>query len=200
MPASDNAHIAQFDVSESGFYKATNGAHFVHMLTASSADTIDMDYHGKGMIFGPYGYYCGSGSAGGSSPGGGTYGSLSETYMYPTPTPPSSSYSNPNRTKIWGGADVSRDSFGTNDPPYYSCFQQSEGAPVTYLAGANRSQGSVYYTRPSSSTSWSTTPVIDSNSSYYRTGYAGTVFIVASGGPSGVWSLQFTNVASATQP
>ena len=67
-------------------------------------------------------------------------------------------------------------------------------------SGANRTQGSVYYTKASSSGTWITTPAIDSSSPYLRTGNAGTVFFVASGGPTGVWSLNFTNVSSVTQP
>lgn len=200
MPSNHNAHITQFDVAENGFYNATNGAHLVHMLTASSSATIDTEYQGKGMIFGPYGYFCGPGSAGASSPGGGSYGSISETYMFPTPTPPASDYTNLNRTKVWGGYDVSRDSFAAVAAPYHTCFQQQAGVSVTYLAGANRAQGSVYYTKASSSSTWITTPAIDSSSPYFRTGNAGVVFFVASGGPPGVWTLQFTNVSSVTQP
>ena len=151
MPENHNAHITQFDVTESGFYNATNGAHLVHMLTASSTATIETEYQGKGMIFGPYGYFCGTGSAGASSPGGGSYGAISETFMYPTPTPPATAYANVNRSKIWAGADVSRDSFAASAAPYHTCFQQQPGVSVTYLAGANRAQGSVYYTKASSS-------------------------------------------------
>ena len=200
MPTNHNAQITQFDVSESGFYNATNGAHLVHMVTASSAAMIETEYHGKGVIFGPYGYFCGTGSAGAGSPGGGSYGAISETFLYPTPTPPASDYGNPNRSKIWAGYDPARDSFAADTAPYHACFQQQQGVSVTYLVGANRSQGSVYYTKPSSSSSWSTTPVIDSTSGYYRTGNAGVVFFVAAGGPPGPWTLQFTNVSSVTQP
>ncbi len=200
MPANHNAQITQFDVAENGFYNAMNGSHLVHMVTASSAATIETEYHGKGMIFGPYGYFCGSGSAGNGSPSGGSYGAISETFMYPTPTPPANSYSNPNRSKIWAGYDPARDSFAASTAPYHTCFQQQQGVSVSYLVGANRSQGSVYYTKPSSSGSWSVTPAIDSSSPYYRTGGAGVVFFVAASGPTGVWSLQFTNVSSVTQP
>ena len=200
MPSNHNAHITQFDVAESGFYNATNGAHLVHMVTASSTATIETEYHGKGMIFGPYGYFCGTGSAGASSPGGGSYGAISETYMYPTPTPPASDYSNINRSKVWAGYDEVRDSFAASSAPYHSCFSQQSGVPVTYLVGANRAQGSVYYTKAASSSTWITTPAIDSSSSYFRTGYAGAVFFVASGGPPGIWSLNFTDVSSTTQP
>ena len=200
MPSNHNAHITQFDVAEYGFYSATNGAHLVHMLTASSTATIETEYQGKGMIFGPYGYFCGTGSAGASSPGGGSYGSISETFMYPTPTPPATDYANVNRSKVWAGYDVSRDSFAADTAPCHTCFQQQSGVSVIYLAGANRTQGSVYYTKASSSGTWTTTPAIDSSSPYFRTGNAGTVFFVASGGPTGVCSLNFTNVSSVTQP
>jgi hypothetical protein len=200
MPSSHNAHITQFDVVENGFYNAINGAHLVHMVTASTAASIETEYQGKGMIFGPYGHFCGAGSAGASAPGGGSYGAISETYMYPTPTPPASNYYNVNRSKIWAGNDPSRDSFAATATPYHTCFQQQQGASVKYLVGANRSQGSVYYTKPSASPTWSITPSITSTSQYFRTGYAGVAFFVASGGPAGVWSLQFTNVSSVTQP
>ena len=53
MPSTDNAHLSTFDVSATNFENATGGAHFVHMLLASSNSNIDADYNGKGMIFGP---------------------------------------------------------------------------------------------------------------------------------------------------
>lgn len=198
MPSSDNAHLTSFDLDASGFSNATNGAHFVHMLTASSNSDIDSDYNGKGMILGPYGYWCG-----GSPAYSGAYGSVSETFFYPViGAGPGTSgwYGNPNRSRVWAGYNPSIDSFGTTDAPHHTCVQQPTSGPVSFLVGANRWQQSVYYTRISPYLPWTQTPVVDSYTPYYAMGYAGVTFFVAAGGAPGNWTLSFTNVSSWTQP
>lgn len=204
MPSTDNAHLSTFDVSATNFENATGGAHFVHMLLASSNSNIDADYNGKGMIFGPYGFWCSPPPA---SAGG--FGAISETFMYPPvghtvspggPTPDPAWYANPNRSKIWAGADMSRDSFGAGDAPFHTCTATSASTQMSFLVGANRWQQSVYYSRPTGVPTWSTTPVVDSTAPYFLTGKAGTAYFVAGSGVIGDWRLDFENVSAWTQP
>ncbi|MBL8311201.1 MAG: hypothetical protein JNL19_12305 [Burkholderiales bacterium] len=198
MPSSDNAHLTAFDLTTSDFVSATNGAHFVHMLTASSNSNIDTDYNGKGMIFGPYGGWCS-----GSPAYSGTYGSISETFFYPWvgPGPGTSGwYGNPSRSKVWAGYNPSNDSFGTVDAPGHTCIAQPTSGTISFLVGANRWQQSVYYTRISPWLPWTQTPTVDSYTSNFATGFAGVTFFVAAGGAPGNWTLSFSNVSSWTQP
>lgn len=187
MPGVDNAHLSRFTISQTGFEVDwyNNGKHFVHMLTTSSFSNIATDYHGKGLIFGLYGFYCSPGS----------YGAISETFFYPVDT----SVTPIGATRVWSGGSNGSPAAG---PVGSTCIDWIPTTSYDVLAGANRSQGSVYYYKTAGAGSWLVTDVINDVVSTFRTGYSGVTYFVASDDtkPPGNWVLHFTNAQSWTQP
>ena len=162
-----------------------NGKHFVHMLTTSSFSNIAADYHGKGLIFGLYGFFCSPGS----------YGAISETFFYPDDT----SVTPIGASRVWSGGSNGSTTAG---PVGSTCTDLAPTTSYDVLVGANRSQGSVYYYKTAGAGSWIVTDVINDVVSTFRTGYSGVTYFVASDDtkPPGNWVLHFTNAQSWTQP
>jgi len=194
MPASDNAHLAQYTVVDSNFGTNAypdNSRHFVNALTAWSNDDFSTGFKGKGVIFGAN---CGRCFA----PVGTTfpYAAVSQTWLL----------GGPNECAGISCAVFNGGTVPPNIGPATGVVL-ANNTSYDYLIGANRLQESVYFLKPSSSNTWQTTPFTYSSEPSYNTfpyqpHQAGIAFFVASGlpHPTGKWSLTFSGVSAWTQP
>ena len=201
MPSSDNAHIVQYDLAQSGFISATLGTHFVNSLLTVSNSSFVTEFQGKGMINGV------------ANECGGAYSAVVQTWQN------NGSINSPGPSSNISGVFGSSASINT-------CYTLSGASNYRFLVGANRDQASVFWAYPNgasppavsppvtvgdqffwSSQAWSTgtnTGISNPYSaySYSGTGAAGVTFFVA--GPpvpsTDTWSLAFTTVSSVTQP
>jgi hypothetical protein len=196
MPTAHNAQLSQFTVAGSNFQNAPSGGHFVHSLLTVSDSNLDLDFDGKGLIFGFDTTFCGSGA----TP---AYGSLAETWVNQNPPP------------AQGGNDVRQFAGQTPAMSPNTCAAMLPSTTYRFVAGANRQQQSQHFRYAGTSNTPDYPPansnpnnyIVNSFNPSFRPNGAGVVFFVSGGGGTGIpqsqlqpWSLTFTNVSSWTQP
>ena len=207
MPASDNAHIAQFDLAQSGFNNSSSGTHFVHSLLTVSNSSFAADFQGKGLILGV------------ADACGGNYSSVLQTSQNNSDiTAPGTTTRASNISGVWGQAMPST---------VNTCYTLSPTDNYRFLVRADHDQATVYYVYPNGFTTPTVLPTVTateqffwrsqswgtsansgytnpySSYSYSGTGASGVAFFVAGFVPipsTEVWSLTFSDASSVTQP